>query len=102
MRDGRRMSTDDDMRAALQEIMSDLKKGWTGQFSTHQYPGAYPNGARIEKLLMEEGDAHAPGAKGTVLGSIGHPTIGVAYFVEWDDMPKLAVLVVATKIREAK
>jgi len=72
--------------------------GWLGLFTTDEYPGALPNGTRIIKVLMLQGDAHRPGAKGTVLGSMGHPQIGIGYFVEWDDTPKTAVFVEARKI----
>jgi hypothetical protein len=73
--------------------------GWTGVFTTRQSPMAkIANGARIKKAAMEEGDAHAIGAMGTVLGSLGAPELGVAYFVEFDDRPRHAALIVERKI----
>jgi hypothetical protein len=72
--------------------------GWSGVFTRAHYPGAYPNGARIVKIRLGPGDAHPIGARATVLGSVGHPALGVGYFVEWDDHPRVAVFVQADKI----
>lgn len=53
--------------------------GWSGVFTTQQSPLAkIANGARVEKIASEDGDAHPIGATGTVLGSVGAPSIGVA------------------------
>lgn len=74
--------------------------GWTGVFTRQEAAEAlYRNGARIEKAQFEDGDAHPVGARGTVLGSIHAAKIGTAYFVEWDDEPKVAVAVTETRIR---
>jgi hypothetical protein len=74
--------------------------GWIGGHSREQVPGAIPNGTRVRKVKTEPVDTHPIGAEATVLGSIAieHPELGVAYFVEWDAKPKVAVLVVSWKI----
>lgn len=83
------------------------EKGWLGAFSREQAEGAYPNGTRVVKCVEQPGDAHRLGDKGTVLGSLDLPvdrTIGstpdnhIAYFVEWDDCPNVAVGVMQRKI----
>jgi len=76
--------------------------GWLGMFTTDTYPGALPNGTRIVKVLDLEGDAHRVGDKGTVIGSMGHPKVGMGYFVEWDDAPRVAVFVETRKINAAR
>jgi hypothetical protein len=60
--------------------------------------GAYKPGTRVRKVVTEPGDTHPVGSLATVLSAVGHPELGIAYFVEWDAHPKLAVLVVAPKI----
>jgi hypothetical protein len=77
--------------------------GWAGVFTREQAAAAiYKNGARIEKAEFEDGDAHPIGALGTVLGSIHAPKLGTAYFIEWDDEPKVAVAVTEKRIRPAR
>lgn len=74
--------------------------GWAGVFTRQEAPEAlYKNGARVEKAEFTDGDAHPAGARGTVLGSIYLDEHGTAYFVEWDDMPKMAVGIVEKRIR---
>jgi hypothetical protein len=69
--------------------------GWKGTFTTQQSPLAkIANGARVKKIASEDADAHPIGAMGTVLGSVGAPDLGVAYFVEFDASPRQAILVV--------
>lgn len=75
--------------------------GWEGAFTTDQAEHALPNGSRVEKAAGEPGDAHPIGSLATVLGSVSHPSVGMAYFVEWDDMPRHAVGVSAWKLRPA-
>lgn len=76
--------------------------GWTGGFTRQQYAGAWPNGTRVRKIRVDEGgDIHPVGALGRVLGSVGHPTIGAAYFVEWDASPRHALFVAEKKIERA-
>lgn len=64
-------------------------------------PEAYTKGTRVMKAMDEPGDKHAVGDFGTVVAWIGKRQVGPAYFVEWDDMPGAAVLVVAKKITAA-
>lgn len=69
-----------------------------GVFTRDQAYGAWPNGSRVRKAAVHEGDAHQVGALATVIGSVGpldHPVLGLAfaYFVEWDDVPGVAVLI---------
>lgn len=74
-------------------------EGYVSAFTRHQYAGAkYKNGTRITKAVFEQGDAHPIGALGTVLGSIGAPGYGVAYFVEWDDHPRAPTMTVEEKL----
>lgn len=86
-----------DMESAIADIMTP-KEGWLGSFTTMEALGAWRNGTRIVKCSSEEGDAHRNGSLGKVLGSIHEPKKGLAYFVEWDSKPKVAVLVMAWKI----
>ncbi|HEY4355982.1 MAG TPA: hypothetical protein VGN16_09565 [Acidobacteriaceae bacterium] len=86
-----------DMDAALAD-MATPKEGWLGSFTTMQALGAWRNGTRIVKIESENGDANRVGMLGKVLGSIHEKEKGLAYFVEWDSTPKVAVLVVAWKI----
>lgn len=74
------------------------EQGWVGVFTRAQDPDAIPNGETVVKVAGEEGDTHPIGARATVLGSLSHPTIGIGYFVEWEDLPRHAVGVMAWKI----
>jgi hypothetical protein len=77
--------------------------GWTGAFTRQQAPGAlFANTTRIRKDKSERGDATPLGTEGTVLGSYYVPERGFAYFVEWDDKPRLAVLVLGWKLARAQ
>jgi hypothetical protein len=77
--------------------------GWTGVFTTRQSSMAkFKNGARFKTAKMEDGDTHEIGAMGTILGSVGTLNIGVAYFVEFDDKPRHAALIVERKIAAAE
>lgn len=75
--------------------------GYPTPFTRQQAPGAIPNERRIVKAKTEPGDTRAVGAQGVILGSI-RPSedMPFAYFVEWDDAPKLAVFVLGWKIAE--
>lgn len=73
--------------------------GYFGAYTKNEAPQAkYKNGARIRKMLYEHGDLTGLDMTGTVLGSIFSEGLGVAYFVEWDDKPKVAALVVEEKL----
>lgn len=71
--------------------------GYVGAFTRSNAAGAIEAGARVRKVWMEDGDSHALDATGIVLGSI-KASIGIGYFVEWDDMPKTAVFVTEKKL----
>lgn len=86
-----------DMDAALAD-MATPKPGWFGAFTTLEALGAWRNGTRIVKIESEDGDTNRVGSLGKVLGSVYEKTKGLAYFVEWDTTPKVAVLVMAWKI----
>jgi hypothetical protein len=75
--------------------------GWFGLFTRDEYPGALRNGTRIVKVLTLPGDAHPVGTRGVVLGSMGHPEVGLGYFVEWETKTRVAVFVEANKIDAA-
>lgn len=77
----------------------DVHPGYLGMFTRDQCPLAkYRNGARIVKVLAGPGDVHPVGSTGTVLGSMGHPEVGVGYFVEWDCKPRVAVFLAESKL----
>jgi hypothetical protein len=81
----------------------DNEPGWAGVFTRREAVEAlHKNGARIEKAEFVAGDAHPVGARGTVLGSIHDEKLGTAYFIEWDDEPKVAVAVTEKRIRLAR
>jgi hypothetical protein len=74
-------------------------EGYIGHFTRHEALGAWRNGTRIEKVWCEEGDATPLGTKGTVLGSMNAgEKLGLGYFIEWDNRPRVAVFTVAKKI----
>ena len=80
------------------------ERGWSGAFTRQQAPNAMANGTRVVKATFESGDAHALGAKGTVLGSVAIPPLPgqpmhLFYFIEWDDRPRMAVGCTHLKIR---
>jgi hypothetical protein len=77
-------------------------EGWRGMFTRDRANGAYPSGQRIVKVKTEAGDANPIGTRGTVLGSVGHPDLGICYFIEWDNHPRAAVAVIAWKIATIK
>ncbi len=74
--------------------------GYLSPFTRDQAPFALPNGTRVTKVLVDDQhDLAKVGEAGSVLGSLSHPTLGVAYFVEWDLRPRMPTLVVAAKIK---
>lgn len=72
--------------------------GWFGSFTRQQAPGAIPNGARVRKRPGYPRDRTPALTEGIVLGSVSHPELGIAYFVEWDDKPRVALGVIAKKL----
>jgi len=72
--------------------------GWVGVLTRGEAPGAMKNGTTIVKVLSEPGDFKPVGTRGTVLGSIRHSKVGIGYFIEWHEHPKVAVFVAEEKI----
>lgn len=68
--------------------------GWTDD----EAEGAIPNGTRVIKVEGSDEGAIKLGTRGRILGSVNHPELGYAYFVEWDTMKMLPVFVVGWKI----
>ncbi len=79
------------------------KEGYTGAFCDEDATEDVPHrkGARIVKAKSDPGDTTPTGTLGTVLGSVFAPDLGYAYFIEWDDMPRVAVFAVAYKLAAA-
>lgn len=84
----------------MRKIFSDWGEhpGYVGLFTRNQEKGALENGCRVSKINSVPGDAHPNGSEAVVLGSVGHPSAGVVYFVEWDATPGVAVGVAAHRI----
>jgi hypothetical protein len=78
------------------------RDGWTNPFTRRQAPQAlYKNGSRVRKVREDEGGDVTPlGVEGEVLGSIWFPSAGAAYFVEWDNKPRVAMFIVESKIKD--
>jgi hypothetical protein len=65
--------------------MTEIKRPLGVPFFTNDCPSAkWKRRARVMKANSEPDDTHPNGTLGVVIGSIGHPIHGVAYFVEWD------------------
>ncbi len=73
--------------------------GYAGVATPQQAQGAIPNGTRVCKINSEGNDTHRDGALATILGSVRHPVDGFAYFVEWDDLPRNAVVIAYHRIQ---
>lgn len=71
--------------------------GYVGAFTRNEALGAWRNGTRLEKVKSEDGDAHELGDECAVLGSMVHQG-QLAYFVEWDGNPGIAVACMAWKL----
>lgn len=81
------------------------KKMGLATYTDEQAPGALKNGTIVEKRGFQEGDAHEPGMRATVLGSFGpfkFENVNYMYFVEWDDMKGVPVSITDDRIREIK
>ena len=74
------------------------EQGYWGIFTRNEYPGALKNGTRIRKTNSEPNDHRNDGDAGTVIGSIGAPEVGVMYFIEWDQTPRVIIGVTAQKV----
>lgn len=91
--------------AALRDLFGDgiryyQRGSLTAAYTVNQLPGArYPNGTRVTKIMVDDlSDTHQLGALGVVVGSIGHPQVGSAYFVAWDDDPNRPTMAVEKKL----
>ena len=81
--------------------MSERTKPLGVFFATNDCPAAkWKRRARVMKTNSEPDDAHPNGTLGNVIGSIGHPTLGVAYFVEWDTARGIHVLLAEKNLAE--
>jgi hypothetical protein len=81
-------------------------EGYFGSFTRAQAQGAIPNGARVRKAFEDpSGDRTPIGSLGTVLGSfvgyVSDDAAMLAYFVEWDRKPRIAVSLSFWKIQRA-
>lgn len=113
--DGHTIKTDQDAPQGFTE-----EPGMLGAFTREQAPGAIPNGTRIVKHYAEAWDANPVGAHGVVLGSMMDDQLGLLvgellapalrngntnskylYFIEWDNNPGRAVVVLGAKIKRA-
>jgi hypothetical protein len=93
-----RSPTEDEMR---EDYPIREEPGWYGAFTRAQAPGAWPNGATVEKILSEPRDPTPDGARGQVLGSLDPESMAgvILYFVEWTAQPKVAVACLSRKLR---
>jgi hypothetical protein len=86
-------------------IKFNYEPGYVGAFTRNQVEGAFLNGSKIVKVKSEKDDAHAIGDRGSVLGSIeipdSEPDRRIMYFIEWDNLPCVAVACSAWKLGQA-
>lgn len=88
-----------DLADLMRETGLQQHEGYYGVFTRHQADGAIPNGTAVVKVNSEPGDGRQDGVMGVVLGSLSTPDMGIAYFIEWSDMPRFAVGTMALKIQ---
>lgn len=75
------------MRAVtLEELLEQLKRHGVKPL---EESCAMKAGTRVVKVRSEPGDAHADGAKATVVRSICADGFVFGYFIVWDDTPSL-------------
>ena len=84
--------------------LTDYSTGPPHVYTTNQAEGAYLNGSIVEKVSFEENDAHEPGMRGIVIGSMGPTDFEgrdntYAYFVRWDDSKDRVIAVSSWKIK---
>lgn len=69
-------------------------------FCKNQAEGAWANGSLVVKNGSDpSGDVTPDGTKGKILGSLKAAEGQYAYFVEWDNKPKMPVFCVQEKMR---
>lgn len=94
------------MPMTMREIFIDLntpRVGWKGCFTTNEAQGAYPNGTRVVKSMVDSPDERPIGSLGTVLGSIPgleEENVKFFYFIEWDILPRVAIGCMDCKVRK--
>jgi len=77
--------------------------GYLLPFSKNQAKGAWENGSRVVKDGSDpDGDMTPDGIEGKILGSLKTPDGKYAYFVEWDNKPKMPIFCVQEKLRLLK
>ena len=77
--------------------------GYLTGFSKNQAEGAWANGSCVVKDGHDpDGDVTPDGIKGKILGSLKTPDGKYAYFVEWDNKPKMPIFCVQEKLRLLK
>jgi hypothetical protein len=101
--------TEQEVKQMFKETGLQEEEGWRGLFTRRQAEGAIENGTRFVKVAAQGSDSHPAGSGGIILGSIdadllgdwlGHQpsTASIAYFVEFDDLPKVGVGISGTLI----
>lgn len=74
--------------------------GYLLPFSKNHAEGAWANGSCVVKDGSDpEGDLTPDGIKGKILGSLKTPDGRYAYFVEWDNKPKMPIFCVEEKMK---
>jgi len=74
--------------------------GYFTSFCNKQAQGAWENGSCVIKDGSDSGEDITPdGTKGIILGSLKSPEGKYAYFVEWEDKPKMPVFCVEEKLK---
>lgn len=88
----------DEITASLLGIR--LHTGYLTPFSKNQAAGAWANGSCVVKNGSDPGgDITSDGIKGKILGSLKTPEGEYAYFVEWDNKPKMPTFCVEEKMK---
>ena len=91
----------DERTAALLGIQN--HPGYLTPFSKNQAEGAWANGSCVVKDGADpSGDVTPDGIEGKILGSLKTPDGKYAYFVEWDNKPKMPIFCVQEKLRLLK
>ncbi|MFH1486625.1 MAG: hypothetical protein ABIH46_11185 [Chloroflexota bacterium] len=74
-------------------------------FTTKEAPGALRNGTIVEKVNSKPEDTHGDGARAMIVGSVGlvdDPIAKYGYFVVWDDMLGIPVLIADFRLRPVR
>jgi hypothetical protein len=77
--------------------------GYLTPFCKNQAEGAWANGSCVVKDGSDpDGDLTPDGIKGKILGSLEAQNGRYAYFVEWDNKPKMPIFCVEEKMKLLK